>query len=497
MKNKFLFPFIFILTIMLSACSSAGAISTYTIYLDDMPQNFDPQVADTDSEILVLSNIYDGLFEYIDGAVVPNVCSSYTVSGDGLTYNFTLRQDSSFYLGKGKTQTVTAADFAFGINRVLDAKTRSPYRSRFQNIAYAKATGTYQLEIGLKAADSDFLYKLTLPGAYPCNEEFFSNTNGAYGLRVNDILSNGPYTISYLADDDNSATLVRVDENKSAVSRIRIFRRDGADDIKTLYQTDKASGFFAAYDEIKNLSGKVYSYENQNFSMVLNPDVQSLSNQYTRGALAYYSYSMENSGANLAAVNPSRSLFNRSVLLGGSAVCDLMAEYTPGYMSQNPKEMLNQGLEQAGLAQMEKLTILIPEDIKYSVIAENINQLWQKNLGLFFSVQYLPNSEIAKRVEDGDFDIAFVSSQPASSSPAGILQPYSVYGGEIAGHIAALQGASDSLQHIECCHNDILEGAYIVPMCTDSRGYIHKSYFDNVAVNPFGSTVNLKYASVK
>ena len=501
MKKKIIAALTALCCIAMTACSSAGAISTYTISLDEMPKNFDPQVANSDSELMVLTNIYDGLFEYRDGNIVPNVCESYTVSSDGLTYTLNLRNDSTFFLSKKEQIPVTSKDFAFALQRVLDPNTHSPYYEDFLHVESVNSQQDYVLEIKLKHQDTNFLHKLSSPALYPCNYDFFMGTNGAYGLRVNDILSNGPYTINYLADDGSYATIIRIDGNESAVSRIRVSLADKETTVADEYQNDKISGFFADANSINSLAGTVFSYENQNFNMVFNPDVKSLGSKYTRGALAKYAFAMENSGANLAAVNQSFSLFNNSVVFTGKPATQAIGRYTPSYMEQSAKALLNEGLAAVELAQMENLTVLIPNDISYKVVAENINQLWQKELGLFFTLEFIPNSEIASRVSKGDFDIAFLSSTPTSSDPANILKRYKGFGGDIAMHISMLEqgylSESEALTAIKYTHNDILEAAYIVPMCTDTSHYIHKDYFKGIEINPFGSIVNLKYATVK
>ena len=80
MKKKILAVLLSAAVLVMSACSGAGTISTYTISLAEMPENLDPQVATEDNELLVLTNIFDCLFEYRDGKIQPNVCRSYTVS---------------------------------------------------------------------------------------------------------------------------------------------------------------------------------------------------------------------------------------------------------------------------------------------------------------------------------------------------------------------------------------------------------------------------------
>ena len=501
MKKKFLALAVALCMLCLTACSSAGAISTYTIALEQMPKNFDPQVASGANEVMVLTNIYDGLFELRGGKVVPNVCESWSVSQDGLTYTFNLRNDSTFFLSKSEQLPVTSRDFAFALQRVLDPSTHSPYYNDFAHIESISSLQDYVLEIKLKHKDNDFLSKLCSPGAYPCNYEFFMATNGAYGLRVKDILSNGPYTINYLADDGSYATIIRIDGNDSVISRIRVSLADKETTIADQYKNDKISGFFADNNDISALDGTVFEYENQNFNMVFNPNRLSLGNSFTRGALAHYCFAMEKSGANLAAVNQSYSIFNGSVMFNGTAVTDQLSPYTPDYMTATPKELLYQGLEIAQLAKMENLTVLIPSDVSYKVIAENINQLWQRELGLFFTLEFIPNSEIAKRVESGSFDIAFLSSTPASSNAANVLKEYKGLDGDLSTWVQQLESGTlsedDAIKIIGYAHNHIISQAYIVPMCTDTSKYIHKSYFKDIDVNPFGNVVNLKYATVK
>ena len=45
----------------------------------------------------------------------------------------------------------------------------------------------------LSTPDETFLSKLTLPGAMPCDEEFFNSTRGTYGLTSASTLSSGSF----------------------------------------------------------------------------------------------------------------------------------------------------------------------------------------------------------------------------------------------------------------------------------------------------------------
>ncbi|MBE6878218.1 MAG: hypothetical protein E7488_03500 [Ruminococcaceae bacterium] len=500
MKKKFLAVVLCLCTVLMTACSSAGTISTYTISLDEMPKNFDPQVASSDSELLVLTNIYDGLFEYRNGTVQPNVCERYDLSADGLTYTFYLKNDSSFYLSKNEQIPVTAQDFDFALSRVLDKSTRSPYYSSFSHIENILVIDDYTLQVTLSKADNEFIAKLCLPAAFPCNRDFFAKTNGAYGLRVNDILSNGPFTINYLADDGSYATLVRVVEKNGGIDRIRVSLSDKETPVSQLYADDKISGFFAYNSDISSLDGTVYSYENSTFNMFFNTENEVLQNTDIRRAFSYYCYAMENSGANLEAVNQQYSIFTGAMTMGDSRIDDVILPTRPSYMEKDAKKLLQDGLGELGKMSIGSLTVLIPSDVAYSVIAENINQLWQKNLNAFLAVEFLPSAEIEKRLARGDFDIAFYSYTPTENNILNVIEPFANYSSDMencVNNIKSSSGSSAAAQYVSQAQNIILEKALIVPMCSDSANYIHKDYFTGVEVNPFGNIVNLKYAAVR
>ena len=489
MKKKFLAALLCLCTLFTTACGSAGTISTYTISLDKMPKNFDPQVASDDNEFLVLTNIYDGLFEYRGGVVVPNVCESYDISADGLTYTFRLRSDSSFYLSKSEQIPVTARDFAFGLERVINPSTRSPYYNSFSHIKNIRVADDYTLEITLSKTDNEFLSKLCLPAAYPCNKEFFNKTN---------ILSNGPYTVNYLADDGSYATLVRVVEKSGGIDRIRVSLSDGETTNAQLYNSDKISGFFA--DSTSSVQGTVYSYENSTFNMFFNPASEILQNADIRRAFSFYSYAMENSGANLEAVNQHFSVYTGAMTIGSSRVCDIIPTYRPSYMDKDAKKLLQSGLAEIGKMSIGSLSVLIPSDVAYSVIAENINQLWQKNLNAFLSVEFIPSAEIERRMASGDFDIAFYSYTPTENNILNVIQPFAAYNGDIkdcCDSIKLYAGTDKAVDYAVRAQEIILEKALMVPMCTDSAQYIHKDYFVGIDINPFGNIVNLKNATVK
>jgi peptide/nickel transport system substrate-binding protein len=82
----------------------------------DWPTYIDPGVGSSYTCQVAHANLYDPLvFPNTDGTVRPHVASEWTVSEDGLTYTFKIRQDIKFHSGN----LLKASDVAFSMNRLL------------------------------------------------------------------------------------------------------------------------------------------------------------------------------------------------------------------------------------------------------------------------------------------------------------------------------------------------------------------------------------------
>src|SRR5579872_6601404 len=64
-------------------------------------QTLDPAQSVTISDFRILSNMYEGLLHYKDGSLdlEPGLATSWTVSPDGKTYTFKLREGVKFHDG--------------------------------------------------------------------------------------------------------------------------------------------------------------------------------------------------------------------------------------------------------------------------------------------------------------------------------------------------------------------------------------------------------------
>lgn len=243
---------VFLATVLL--ISGVGCGKKYQdaiIYFEtpDKPATADPQTASTVAELILASNTFEGLLRRnSSGAVVCGVSESYSRSGN--EYTFVLKNNVKWSNG----EPLTAHDFVFGFRRAVMPETRSPFAKRLFCIENAEkinrgelqpdalgvtADGDYKLKIKLCYDDESFEETLTTSVAMPCNEKFFEETGGRYGLAADSIISCGSYKITKWTGDPfalrlkknpeysgtfpakNAAVYITKDKEKTAFERLR------------------------------------------------------------------------------------------------------------------------------------------------------------------------------------------------------------------------------------------------------------------------------------
>lgn len=213
-------------TVILSFASCKGNDKDACIYFDlnRTPVTLDAQTAESDSELAIVRNIYEGLLRKdASGKIVEGVCESYKKSGN--TYTFKLKENIKWSNGN----KLTADDFLFALHRGVDPKTRAPFASRLFSIEGAeeiynfgadisqlgvKTKGKYTLIITLAYDDPDFKETLTSSICMPCNREFFEESTGKYGLQREWVISNGSYVLTRWNKEDFGIRLYKNDDYK-------------------------------------------------------------------------------------------------------------------------------------------------------------------------------------------------------------------------------------------------------------------------------------------
>jgi len=131
------------------------------------PQSLDPHTVTATNDFRILVNIYDGLVRYKDGTleVEPALAESWTISDDGKTYRFKLRQGIKFHDGSD----FNAEAVKFNFDRML--KEDHPFYNtgpfplsfNFSSIEAVNAIDPATVEFKLKEPFAPFLSNLAYP----------------------------------------------------------------------------------------------------------------------------------------------------------------------------------------------------------------------------------------------------------------------------------------------------------------------------------------------
>ena len=201
--------------VMLAACSNGGTdreaaptgIPALNRGLSTEPESLDPQKSRSVQAADVLRDIGEGLVTYTAaGELVPGAAESWEISADGLTYTFRIRADARWSNG----DPVTAADFVFGLRRLVDPATAAFYAAEIGNVVNAGAIVAGEMkpaELGVAARDEStlvvsllrptpyLLSLLTHPSTFPVHRGSVEQ-HGAQFARAGNLVSNGAYTLA-------------------------------------------------------------------------------------------------------------------------------------------------------------------------------------------------------------------------------------------------------------------------------------------------------------
>ena len=248
---------------------------TYELGYTSDPQTWDAlnTYRAADSEAIV--NTYDGLMEYnIENVQSPALATGYTVSEDGMTYTFTIREGAVWVDSQGReVGKVTADDFVAGMQHLLDGQgglegLAADDGVKIKNAQkYLDGEVTDFAEVGVKALD-DYTLEYTLEEKVPfftsllgynvfapLNRSYYAAQGGKFGAEYNAedenyLYGKDPdhiaYCGPYLVTNATEANTIVFEANPKywnaenvTIKKITWLFNDGSDDLKA-YNDAKA-----------------------------------------------------------------------------------------------------------------------------------------------------------------------------------------------------------------------------------------------------------------
>jgi len=129
--------------------------------------SLDPAFSKDLADIWATHQLFNGLVQMDDDMnVIPAIAKDWTISETGTEYAFNLRKDVYFHkhelFGSDSTRNVSAKDFEYSFNRIIDKEIASPGSWVFQKVESFKATNDSTFKITLKQPFPAFLGLLTM-----------------------------------------------------------------------------------------------------------------------------------------------------------------------------------------------------------------------------------------------------------------------------------------------------------------------------------------------
>ncbi|MEI6553630.1 MAG: ABC transporter substrate-binding protein, partial [bacterium] len=131
---------------------------TYTEGIVGYARFINPLLSYTDADRDLTSLVYAGLLKASpSGQFIPELADSYTVSQDGLTYDFKLKNNLKFSDGV----PLTTDDIEFTIQKVLDPEIKSPKALNWSGVQVERVSPT-EIKFILKKSYAPFIENLTI-----------------------------------------------------------------------------------------------------------------------------------------------------------------------------------------------------------------------------------------------------------------------------------------------------------------------------------------------
>ncbi len=155
---------------------------TLTRALGGEPATLDPRLAEDNAALALAQELFEGLTaEAADGSIVPGAAATWSVSEDGRTWTFRLRENLRWSDGA----PLTAAQFVAGLDAARVENSQAPYSALLHEIAGARAPDPRTVVLELTRAVPYLPAVLALPVAAP-------QLPATAGMAI---IGNGPYRL--------------------------------------------------------------------------------------------------------------------------------------------------------------------------------------------------------------------------------------------------------------------------------------------------------------
>ncbi|MBR2087699.1 MAG: peptide ABC transporter substrate-binding protein [Oscillospiraceae bacterium] len=509
-----------------------GAGRPFSASLPGDPGCLDPQFTENENALLVIRNTMEGLLRFdADGNPVPAGASGYTVSEDGKSYLFSLRENSYWFAASRdpeRPERVTSRDYVFAFRRLVDPEMRSPYAEDYRCIQNAadiisgKRDPSY---LGVSAPDGNsVLFELEYPNpefpkllartcAVPCNQAFFESTKGRYGLDDSMVLCNGAFYLTKWNYDQysggNFLTMKKSpvyhdpdDVFPNSLQFTILHGREAADADYAQGNTDVLVTDVWHDGYLHNKEYTVTAKMPTTMGLIFNPENELLQSVSLREALACgidrsaleYHVS-EDTEIAYGLVPPAVTVLGSSYrsVQADEPLCTL---YAPDKASR----LFSEAAEGLGLGTMNSVRVMVPSTIKDTEALLAMCQNWQELFGYYIGIETVSPDEYRSRLAAGDYSIALYAVTPEYDGCYAAMKAYADraelfglenrYFGKLVEGLARPVNLADAASLCAEAEKTLIGTYMFIPLFYKNRYLIATAGNKDIVFDPFTGTAD-------
>ncbi|MCD8011333.1 MAG: peptide ABC transporter substrate-binding protein [Lachnospiraceae bacterium] len=427
------------------ADSTTEKVFRYSVSTE--PTTLDPTKGNSIGDNEIQHAITEGLVRNTAGEITPGIAETWEISDDGLTYTFHLREDS--YWSDG--EQITAQDFVYSLQRLMDPDTASPYAFIGEYIKNGLAVETGEMdpsELGVTAEDDFTLvvelenptsYFLSLIGSSgqfaPLRQDVVEEYGTEFAATADKNVYSGPYK---LVSSENNEYIFEPNEyywdaESINLDRVELSVIDNTDTALAMYEAGDLDYVSVPTAYVESYSDTAICWTNGNVDYLLfnfDCDNEAIQNKNFRLAINYaLSRTEYNTLANSGVYDGYVGLVFSGLTVGDSTygeTYDLSSYSYPVDGDQDKaQEYLAAAMEELGVSDASELsvTITITDSESTKKQGEVIQDLLQTALGITVNLEQRTYSEMYSGVLDvGDYEMAFTGWGPDYDDPYTYLE---------------------------------------------------------------------------
>ena len=469
--------------------------------------------------------------------VVPGVATEWTISDDGLVYNFKLREGMTWTNG----EPVTAKDFTFAWEKLLTKDTGSNYAyfayifkngEKFYNgecgiedVGF-KAVSDYELEVTLEGPTPYALFTFSFGSLAPVNQKFYEEVGvDKYMTEAQYFNTNGAFKVESWTHDD-SIVLVKnpdfYDADKVQLDKINCkMIIDSAAQLNAFQagELDVCTLNADSREIMVNEDYPIQSYsDGAEFHMLFNTNNEVLANANIRKAL---SLAIDRE-AFIAAIAKGSNQVATSFTTGVNGVNgtpfrdDVLAEYDELFKKNaDPdaaKEAWNKGLEELGITSEEaasKISMNTGNSDDATKQGAFFQEQFRTNLGIEIAVNPMTTQAQSDARDNRDYALDFTGWGPDYNDPMTFLDMWVTGNGNNSvdysnpeyDKLIAEAGSTNDLElrqkNFLACEKLIADECPIAPVYWRMRDYVTSGKINNGYWRTTFTDFNFTYTTLK